>query len=258
MICKAVILIAGLGSRLQPLTLTHHKCMTEVNGIPILRNALSILEDEGIDEAILVVGYLADQIRETMGSCYGSMKITYVENIDYRTTNTSYSLLLGIDNADSYDALLVIEGDVFFEQSILHALMLETYPEVTVLERYNSILDGSFVTLGDDGFVKDWRHKSLRPEGYTIEDKFKTVNIHKFTRKFVDNKLRPHLVVERKNNNGTKPLEHAMLQIVSNNPKLIRGMVLSGQRWCEIDDQQDLNLAETIFYGEQNDYTDNY
>lgn len=65
---KAIILVAGKGTRLQPRTLSTHKCLTEVNGTPILKNALTMLDKEGISEVVLVVGYLADQIRETMGS----------------------------------------------------------------------------------------------------------------------------------------------------------------------------------------------
>ena len=56
MIRKAIILVAGMGTRLKPLTLSNHKCLTKVNGTPILFNALENLRRAGVDETLLVVG----------------------------------------------------------------------------------------------------------------------------------------------------------------------------------------------------------
>ena len=116
---KAIILVAGRGTRLKPLTDTIPKCLTEVNGKPILFNALEHLEKNKIEETILVVGYLRDKIEERIGNFFGNMKITYVKNDIYDKTNTSYSLWLALKDLLIDDSLLVLEGDVFFEEELL-------------------------------------------------------------------------------------------------------------------------------------------
>lgn len=244
---KAIILVAGKGTRLQPRTLSTHKCLTEVNGTPILKNALTMLDKEGISEVVLVVGYLADQIRETMGSRFGSMDLTYVENSIYDKTNTSCSLLLGVQAVHDFDELYILEGDVFFSQEVFDRLKNEAAGDATVLEPYNDKLDGTFATINGAEYVTDWCHKSMRPEGYTLEDKFKTVNIHKFSSAFVAGTLLPALEKSNAEKDGKDPLENVMMGIVRQAPDAVKGVVLRGEKWFEIDDSNDLAEAEKIF-----------
>jgi len=89
---QAIILGAGIGRRLRPLTNDLPKCMVAVNGTPILVNTLNILSDLGVREAILVVGHRKESITEVIGPTHRGVKITYVVNEDYETTNNIYSL----------------------------------------------------------------------------------------------------------------------------------------------------------------------
>ena len=156
----AIILAAGLGSRLMPLTKTDHKCMTKVCGTPIIYNALKNLENQKFDEAIIVVGYLREQLKNQITEFDLNMMITFAENNIYDQTNTIYSLKKGLEKVAEYDELYVIEGDVFFEKAVLDRLIYSDYENATILEPYNEKLDGTFVEVGIDGFVYDWRHKS--------------------------------------------------------------------------------------------------
>jgi choline kinase len=117
MIERAVILAAGLGIRLKPLTDSAPKCLTEVNGTPILLNTLRNLSYLGISSCTLVVGYLSSIIRETVGERFERMNLQYVENEQYRTTNDMYSLWLAREVLP-YGALIV-EGDIFFRARTL-------------------------------------------------------------------------------------------------------------------------------------------
>ena len=83
---KAIILVAGMGTRLKPLTNEIPKCLTEVNGKPILINMIENLEKRGIEETILLIGYLGEKIKEKIDNIFGNMKITYVENKIYDKT----------------------------------------------------------------------------------------------------------------------------------------------------------------------------
>lgn len=243
---EAIILAAGMGTRLKPLTLQNHKCLTEVNGTTILENALHNLENVGCNKVILVVGYLKDQIRNRIGNRFGNIQVIYAENDRYASTNTSASLKIGLEKLSDHSEVVVLEGDVFFENRILAELLECTENNVTVLEKYNPNLDGTFAEIDADGYVTNWLHKSQRPENYILEDKYKTVNIHRFGLEFIEI-LTHHLNESLKEHAGKEPLENVMMRIVKSYPHLIKGMVLHGQKWVEIDDQNDLKLAERIF-----------
>lgn len=77
---KAVILAAGCGSRLRPLTDLRPKPLVEVNGTPILHNALGNLEAVGVEEITIVVGYRKDAIQYSCGNHFGNLAINYVES----------------------------------------------------------------------------------------------------------------------------------------------------------------------------------
>lgn len=244
---KAIILVAGMGTRLKPLTLQNHKCLTEVNGVSILENALHNLNVEGVSQVVLVVGYLKEQIKSRIGNSFEGMPVEYAENNIFDQTNTVYSLKKGLDALEEYDELLLLEGDVFFHKAILEDLISLDAPNITVLEPYNNLLDGTFVELSPNNYVIDWTHKSMRPDGYVLSDKYKTVNIHKFSYGFIRDILRPAIGDIEKKRGIMQPLENVMQNIVKEKPDLLIGLVLNGQKWFEIDDQHDLEIAEKCF-----------
>lgn len=244
---KAIILIAGRGTRLKPLTDKVHKCLTKVNGTPILFNALHHLQDNGVREVILVVGYLGEQIRRKVGQKFGKMKVSYVNNPIYYKTNTSYSLWLAMRKIE--ESILILEGDVFFEESLLKKFLFDPREDLTVLEKYNPTLDGTFASLGKNFQVVGWVHKKDRPEGFAVEDKYKTVNIHKFSKNFVEKWLKPFLTEHATKFEGVSPVEFVFRDIINSGGK-IEGYI-NAEKWFEIDDVNDLRRAEEIFKNEQ-------
>ena len=90
----AVILAAGMGTRLRPITETMPKCMTEVNGRPILLNALSAMNRYGIEEVTVVVGYCGRAIIDAVGERFGGISVNYLWNEIYAETNSMYSAWL--------------------------------------------------------------------------------------------------------------------------------------------------------------------
>ncbi len=244
---KAIILAAGMGTRLKPLTLENHKCLTEVNGIPVIVNALNQLYTEGIRQTIVVVGYLKEQIKERLGFSFRDMELLYAENDIYDQTNTAYSLKKGIELLTDYEELILLEGDVFFENAVLHILSESRNRNETVLEPYTKNLDGSFVELNEDSYVTDWTHKSMRPADYDMTTKYKTVNIHKFSKYFTDTQLLPAIRESEAENGIAEPLENVMMKIVRKYHALVKGLILSGEKWFEIDDIHDLEIAEKLF-----------
>lgn len=247
---EAIILAAGMGTRLKPLTEQTHKCLTEVNGVPILDNALSIFDELGFDAVTIVVGYLKDQVKAHVRKYSGHMTIKFVDNDHFGKTNTSYSLFLALEQlrGASYDEVYILEGDVFFERSILQGAVKSAYQNITVLEKYHQGLEGTFAELNENGYVKDWIHKSQQPEDFYFEDKYKTVNIHKFSREYIEEIFWKYIFENVHGlNKGNDPFEIAMKKLVKEHPDEIKGFVLNGQKWFEIDTVEDLQFAEALF-----------
>lgn len=246
---KAIILAAGLGSRLRPLTNTEHKCMTKICGTPIIYNALKMLDKNSFDEVIIVVGYLREKLQKQILAMDINVPIKFAVNDIYDKTNTVYSLQKGLEAAREYDEMYIIEGDVFFEESVLAKLIVEKEKNATVLERYRPDLEGSFVELDCKKYVIDWRHKTTQGTDYQLENKYKTVNLHKFSKEFMKKIFEPALNDFVLKNGYNNPIEYLFRTIVADNEKLIKGEVLKGENWYEIDDMHDLRKAEEIFGG---------
>lgn len=242
----AIILVAGFGTRLRPLTHDMPKCLTEVNGTAILDNALNVLEQCGIQYTTLVIGYLGNIIKERIGDIYGTMKIHYIENNIYDSTNTSYSLWRGLRTIIGDCSVLVLEGDVFFEKELLVKFINYEHSTATVVQKYNPRLDGSFVKLNKN-YVIDWIHKSARKPSFKIESSFKTVNIHKFDRLFLNEFFMPALEEHVEKSKGKEAIEFVFQDIVTHREGIIYSYEVGNSKWFEIDDMRDLMIAEEIF-----------
>ncbi|MBU1240740.1 phosphocholine cytidylyltransferase family protein [Myxococcota bacterium] len=118
---KAVILAAGRGSRLGDLTLDRPKPFIDVHGTPLILNALTQLKKSGITEVVIVIGYMADYFRKNIGESHEGLKVTYVENTIWESTNNSYSLLLARGAVGADEPMLIMEADIFFNRHFLEA-----------------------------------------------------------------------------------------------------------------------------------------
>lgn len=125
---KAIILAAGAGSRLLPHTAHSPKCLTPINGQPILRYQIAALRECGIDDIVIVVGYLAHCIRDFVDS-----SVTLVENRDYASTNSSHSLWLA--RAHTRHGFIHLNSDLLFEPTVLAALLASPDENAVIVER---------------------------------------------------------------------------------------------------------------------------
>ncbi len=117
---KAVILAAGQGTRLYPLTAEKPKCLVELCGKPLLEHQLAALGTAGITDVAIVSGYKAELLEK--------YPLTHFYNKAYAITNMVASLMTARALFDGEDDVLVIYGDVVFEQAAIHALLKPTYP----------------------------------------------------------------------------------------------------------------------------------
>ena len=131
---QAIILAAGMGKRLKSLTVDNTKCMVEVNSTPLIKRMLSQLDGLGLSRIVLVVGYHAEILRQFVQSLPLKTPVVYVENTDYAKTNNIYSLFLAREYLLQEDTLL-LESDLIFEDSVLQALLHDSYPSLALVAR---------------------------------------------------------------------------------------------------------------------------
>ena len=166
----ALLLAAGTGSRLQPLTHAAPKCLTEINGVPILEKQVRCLEQWGFEHLVVVLGHQGDQIREFLGSFVSDLKVSYIHNPQYRTTNNLYSLWLARKAIDQ--SFLLLECDLFFDANLLSGML---QPDRIALATPQPWMQGTTVTLDDAQRVAAFQlggHSTRDPLAY------KTVNIY--------------------------------------------------------------------------------
>ena len=108
---KAVILAAGMGSRIRPLTDECPKTLLTVGTTTILERMLTTLRSYGIEDVVIVVGYLSEKIESFVSDHFGDMNIELVTNSRYDETNTGYSLMLaeGFIGGDAYIGVVSAE-----------------------------------------------------------------------------------------------------------------------------------------------------
>ncbi len=173
---QAIILAAGTGKRLGELTSDNTKCMLLVNNKTLIERMLSHLVKLDLSKIILVIGYKGENVKNLIGDTINNIPIKYVENPIYDKTNNIYSLYLAKDFLMEEDTLL-LESDLIIEESILSRLLAHTYPNLAVVSKYQSWMDGTVVSLDhNDDIVSFVPKKNFRFQD--ISSYYKTVNIY--------------------------------------------------------------------------------
>jgi NDP-sugar pyrophosphorylase family protein len=240
----AVILAAGLGSRLRPLTDDRPKPLVEVCGVPILHNALRNLAAVGVKEATLVVGYRHEEIERLCGDIFAGVRLRYIVSDVFASTGSAYSLWLARSTLQSGDAWL-LEGDVFFEPALLHRVLYRD-GDVAAVDAFDESMTGSAAWVAPDGSVREFRmNQSVRTIG--AEPLYKTVNICRFAASTLRNTVVPALNALVAGGNHKCYVEQMLAQLIAAGPLKLSGAFCSGVRWFEIDNAADLRIAESIF-----------
>jgi histidinol-phosphate/aromatic aminotransferase/cobyric acid decarboxylase-like protein/choline kinase len=242
---QAVILAAGMGKRLGNLTAQDTKCMLLVNGKTLIDRTLEILSDFNLSRVVIVVGFAGQRLKDYLGDSYKGLPIKYVKNPIYDQTNNIYSLYLAKDCFKEEDTLL-LESDLIYEKKIIERLLNDSFPNLAAVDRYESWMDGTVVTLNDDDDILSFVPKK-HFEYEAIPDYYKTVNIYKFSRKFITQSYLPFLEAYSSALGRNEYYEQVLRVLLTLEQQNLKALRLNGEKWYEIDDVQDLNNAEAIF-----------
>ena len=242
---QAIILAAGMGKRLRELTNDATKCMVKVNGVTMIERMLSQLDKLNLSRVVLVVGYEAEKLIKFVSTLTVRVPITYVNNDIYYRTNNIYSLYLAKDYLLQEDTLL-LESDLIFEDAVLSRLLDNPYPSLALVAKYESWMDGTVVTVDEDNNIKSFLDKN-HFKFADIQNYYKTVNIYKFSKDFSNSYYVPFLEAYSKALGDNEYYEQVLKVIALLETSIIKAEKLSDESWYEIDDVQDLDIAESIF-----------
>lgn len=243
---QAIILAAGQGKRLGQYTKDNTKCMVKVNGVSLIDRVIKQLVHIHVDRLVLVVGYKAKELKDFIGHRYdGMIKIEYIENPLYDKTNNIYSLALAKDRLCEDDTLL-LESDLIFEDSLLKMLVDSPQPNLALVAKYETWMDGTMVCINDKNDIVNFVPKAaFRYEDIDIY--YKTVNIYKFGRDFSRHEYVPFLEAYSKVMGDNEYYEQVLRVITLLHSSSLKALPIGDRKWYEIDDVQDLDIASTIF-----------
>jgi histidinol-phosphate/aromatic aminotransferase/cobyric acid decarboxylase-like protein/CTP:phosphocholine cytidylyltransferase-like protein len=242
---RAVILAAGLGSRLAPLTIGAPKCLTEINGRPILLRALKALARQGISEAVIVVGHHADKVRERVGTNLYGLNITYVDAPRYVTTNNIHSLWDARDFCE--EDILLLEGDVVFDEDVLTQLLEQPRSAAAVVP-YQRELSGTVVRCDPNGTITEFVLARDQDGAFSGEGTFKTANIYLLRGEMMRNHFLPELCLAIDRGEVDEYYETVLAELIATQSLAdLTAVDVSAHRWSEVDDHHDLAAAEFEF-----------
>ena len=242
---QAIILAAGMGKRLKELTSEATKCMVKVNGVAMIDRMMGHLDKLGLSRIVVVVGYEGQKLMDYIDALGVSTPIVYVDNNVYNKTNNIYSLYLAKDYLVQEDTIL-LESDLVFEEAVLHRLINHPYPSLVLVDKFESWMDGTVVTLDEQDNIQSFVAKR-EFDFNRIDEYYKTVNIYKFSKEFSELYYVPFLEIYCKALGTNEYYEQVLKVITFLEDPHIKAEKLEGEKWYEIDDVQDLDIAETIF-----------
>ena len=237
-----------MGRRLGELTEGNTKCMLEVNGEKLIDRVVRKLSTLELNRIVIVAGYERSNLIGYIKSTYPELDIEFVENPVYDRTNNIYSLWLARDYLMSDDTLL-LESDLIFEDSVIDCAIESPYPNLALVAKYEPWMDGTMICKDCNDNIVTFIPKSAFDYADT-DSYFKTVNIYKLSREFSSQRYLPFLEAYIKAMGNNEYYEQVLRVMTLIDNCEIKAVDIAGRKWYEIDDVQDLRIAETIFADE--------
>ena len=242
---QAIILAAGMGKRLGELTKNNTKCMVEVDGVRLIERALRILDRKNLNRIILVVGYQHENLMAFVNSLGIQTQIGFIINEVYDKSNNIFSLSLAKEQMIEDDTLL-LESDLIFEERLIDMLLEDKRDSLALVDKFESWMDGTCIVVDQDDNITDFIPGKLL-QYREKEQYYKTVNIYKFGADFSKNVYVPFLETYANVMGNNEYYEAVIKLILLLDKNTMKAKRLQGELWYEIDDIQDLDIAQTLF-----------
>ena len=235
-----------MGRRLGEKTRENTKCMVEVNGVRLIDRLLGQLAQQDLHRVIIVVGYQGQKLKDYIGHRYDErLTIEYAENPIYDKTNNIFSLSLVKEQLQEDDTLL-IESDLILSDRLIPMIIENPYPNLALVAKYETWMDGTMVRIDEEQNIVNFISKDAFDYA-DVESYYKTVNIYKFSKDFAKNKYVPFLNAYTKAVGNNEYYENVLRIISMLDSHNMKALPIGHERWYEIDDKQDLDIAEALF-----------
>lgn len=237
-ITTALLLAAGTGSRLLPLTKDAPKCLTLVNETSILARLVENLRLQGFKKLVVVTGHLSSIIEDFLGTNCNGMEVEYIHSPLYKTTNNIYSLWMVREKMT--EPFVLIESDLVFDSSLLDKMV---YPDRLAVASIADWMNGTTVVTNEDKTVIQFLKDVSPVKNIT---KYKTVNIYSFSYeswKIISQRLNDH--INEGQTNGY--YETVFSELVAEDLLSLKSVSFDAKPWYEIDNATDLAEAIKLF-----------
>ena len=237
---KAVILAAGVASRLRPLTNNTPKCLLKVGDKSILERTIDNLIKNNISEVIVVTGFLREMIEDFLTENYPNLSFTFLYNEKYDSTNNIYSLWLAKKEILGYEMLLM-DSDIVFDSRIIGQLLSSNYSDCLALRSTEELSEEEIkCLLNNDGSIKEIS-KTIDPKEAVGE----SIGIEKFSKGLV---LRLFTILDRKilDENDVNIFYEAAFQDAMDSGAKIFPVDVEDYKCMEIDTAEDFDTADSV------------
>lgn len=235
-ITTAVILAAGLGSRLKERTVDQPKAFLEIDGKSLIKRSVETLLSKGIQKIIIGTGYLNhyfDDLRNTYP------QIITLRNNEYASTGSMYTLFVIKDLIDQ--PFLLLEGDLLYEPASLDYLLQDSDEDIILGSDATNSGDEVYMQCSSDGFLENMS----KDKSALSHSDGELIGISKFSLSML-NQLVTYAVQKYKEGKKELHYEDALVGIAKERD--IKVKIISDLAWCEIDDEQHLNRALDVVY----------
>ncbi len=243
---KAIILAAGIGNRMMPLTQESHKTLLKIGGTSIIDRIINSLRANNIFEIVIVTGYLKNQLINHITHTHNDINFKFVNNPRFKETNNIFSLSMAFEQIEIDQDILLIESDLIYSDGIITKAIKSNYQNVALVSPYKIGLDGSVVQVQNNQVVNIYP-PHLQDEKFDFTDKFKTLNIYKFSKDFCSNEFKKLLNYYANFIDDNCYYELILGILLYMQKTTINCEIVENKKWAEVDDPNDLSLAEFQF-----------
>ena len=247
---QALMLAAGMGKRLGKYTAGNTKCMLNVNGKTLIERAIEALLDAGVKKLVMVVGYKGENVKKfLLEECTNprikDMELVFIDNDIYDKTNNIYSLYLAKDELAKDDTIL-LESDLIYDYELIKRLVESKEDNLVSVAKYKQWMDGTVIKIGKNDKIIEFIEKK-NFDFNDIAEYYKTVNIYKFSKEFINRAFIPFLEAYIKAYGENEYYELVLKIIAHLSRSDLKALDVSDIKWYEIDDSQDLDIVNCLF-----------
>jgi choline kinase len=232
---KAIILAAGLSTRLRPITGDLPKCLLPLNEDTILDYQIQSLAQLPVDNLLIVAGYKCALIERHIASMQYAIPITIVYNELFKETDNAYSLSLALECVDiDNDTIIVLDGDILFDCELLRTLVQSPYDNVCLIDNTKTV-EPEDCKVAVNGGTATRIGKAITGHGvYTSMIKLSNGLLAELQRELKASRTASEWYSEG--------LDRSLMRY----PSTLRVVYTSGRLRCEIDTEEDLVYARAM------------